>query len=111
MGFRVVVSAGIVVNPRLVGLVVLHRACQHHAPFDVGLVGGASVVVIYRDLQVFRRNAAGGFTARQEVEVASDKVDRAALFVVLCVAVSFSIVFGSLPLGGVVHFEVVKRGR
>ena len=65
--------------------------------------------MFYRDFQVFRGDAGGGVTACQEVKVASDKVDRAALFVVLCAAGFFSGVLGSLPLGSVVHFEVVKR--
>ena len=110
MGFRVVVGVGVVANPCLVGLVVFHRAGHHRAPFDVGLVGGASVVVFYRDFQVFRGDAGEGFTACQEVKIASDKVDRAALFVILRVAVFFSAMFGSLPLSGFVHFEVVERG-
>ena len=110
MGFWVLVGVGVVANPRLVGLVVFHGVSHHRAPLDVGLVGGAGVIVFYRDFQVLRGDAGGGFIACQEVKVASDKVDRATLLVVLGVAVFFSAMFRRLPLSSFVHFEVVDGG-
>ena len=51
-GVRVVVGAGVVANPGLVGLVVLHGVGEHRIPLDVAWIGGAGVVAFKRDLGV-----------------------------------------------------------
>ena len=72
MGVGVIISAGVVANPGLVGLVVLHGVGEHRVPFEVGLIGGAGVVAFERDFGILSRDADGDFTACQEVEVASN---------------------------------------
>ena len=52
VGVRVVIGAGVVANPGLVGLAMLHGVGEHRMPFDVGLVGCAGVVVFEGDFGV-----------------------------------------------------------
>ena len=53
MSVGVIISAGVVANPGLVGLVVLHGVGEHRVPCEVGLIGGAGVVAFKRDFKVF----------------------------------------------------------
>ena len=51
-GCRVVIGAGVVADPGLVGLAVLHGVSEHRVPFEVGLVGASGVVAFKRKLRV-----------------------------------------------------------
>ena len=53
MGVGVIISAGAVANPGLVGLVVLHGVGELRVQFEVGLIGGAGGVAFKRDFRVF----------------------------------------------------------
>ena len=52
MGVGVIISAGVVANPGLVGLVVLHGVGEHRVPLEVGLIGDAGVVAFKEDFRV-----------------------------------------------------------
>ena len=52
VGVRVVVGAGVVANPGLVGLVMIQGVGEHRIPLDVGLAGGAGVVEFEREFGI-----------------------------------------------------------
>ena len=110
VGVRVVVGAGVVASPGLIGLVMLHGVVAHRIPLDVGFIGGKGVVEFERDFGVLGCDVDGDVTAREEVEVASNEVHRDSLFIILSVTVFVRTALGILALGDVIHFEVVERG-
>ena len=66
------VGIGVMANPGLVGLMVLHGVGHHRPPLDVRLVGGARVVKFEWDLNFLGRYTGGDFTACKEVKVTAD---------------------------------------
>jgi hypothetical protein len=72
------------------------------------LVGGACVVKFEWDLNFLGGDSGGDFTTCEEVKVATDQVDRAAVLIVLGVTIFVGAMFGRLSLGGLVHFEIVN---